>query len=95
MENFDYIYAINLLSAALDEKNIPHKKQKLFNGGQILFDWCNGDIICHSSSYGSKEGKYETMGFPWDKGDVTGNLSLQEVMEEIEEFYQLFKSTMK
>lgn len=40
-------------------------------GFQVMFGNSNGDAICHENSYGHEDGMWETMGFPWDHGDVS------------------------
>jgi hypothetical protein len=59
------------IANALSESGIPFSLNTSFDGMQICFPWANADMICHSYSYGSNFGKVESMGFPWDKGDVT------------------------
>lgn len=80
----DFFAATSLLSRALMMRGIPHTIQPLFDGYKITFPWCEGDAIIHSYSYGHEEGLFETMGFPWDRDDVTGNLPRVELLHKIE-----------
>lgn len=81
--NSGYVYAINLLSAALNEKSIPHNKHELYDGGQITFDWCGGDLICHYGSYGHEKLLYESMGLSGDEDDAIGNLTLEKAVQKV------------
>lgn len=71
------------LSNALLKAGIKHDVESLYDGGKITFPNSEGDVVCHDFSYGSQFGLFETMGFSWDEGDVTGYLTLEEVTERI------------
>lgn len=77
-------HAILLLSCALSLNNIPHSIEELYDGGKITFPNSDGDVVCHSGSYGGAMGLFETMGFSWDEDSVTGYLPLGEVVRLIE-----------
>ncbi len=71
MINPEYAKPILKLSNLLNERNIPHTVNVIWDGLQIRFPWNGGDIICHSGSYWHEYGHVESMGCPWDKDDVT------------------------
>lgn len=79
-----------VLSAILTREKIPHKILPLHGGFQIYFPWCDGDVICHSFSYGNKWGEFESYGFPWDEDDVTV-LGVGEVARKIMKYYHDLK----
>mgnify|MGYP006988931114 CR=1 FL=1 len=66
-----YFNEINYLSAIFTWFSIPHEMHECYDGWQITFPWCKGDIACHSGTFGSEQHKVETYCFPWDEGDVT------------------------
>lgn len=66
-----YFETINYISALLTLFSIPHNLISLYDGWQLTFSWCKGDVACHSGTYGSNQYKVETYCFPWDEGDVT------------------------
>lgn len=66
-----YKATIDKLAALLDANQIPYTRSQIWDGEQLRFPWCEGDVICHSGSYGSNNSKVESMGFPWDEDDVT------------------------
>ena len=67
----EYAKPILTLSNSLNERNIPHTVNAIWDGLQIRFPWNDGDIICHSGSYGHEYGNVESMGCPWDRDGVT------------------------
>lgn len=69
--NREFARPILQIANALSECGIPFSLDLSFDGMQILFPWAKADMICHSYSYGSEFGRVESMGFPWDKDDVT------------------------
>lgn len=75
-----------VLAAILTREKIPHKVRPLHDGFQIYFPWCDGDVICHSFSYGNKWGEFESYGFPWDEFDVTV-LSISDAATKIIKYY--------
>lgn len=81
-----YVQPIIALSSRLEEAEIPHTTNSLYDGYQIRFPWCKGDIICHSGSYGSSAGHVESYCFPWDEGDVT-ELTISEAFHNIVDYY--------
>lgn len=66
-----YNEIISALSDRLDEYHIPHTVHDCWEGAQIRFPWCNGDVAIHYATYGHAEGCVESYQFPWDEGDVS------------------------
>lgn len=66
-----YQSATLTLALILTREKIPHSIRSFQGGFQFLFPWCNGDVICHSFSYGGRWGNFESYGFPWDADDVS------------------------
>jgi hypothetical protein len=84
--NPDFVIPILTIANALTERHIPFTLNVIFDGLQIRFPWNDGDLICHSYSYGHEDGNVESMGCPWDDEDVSC-LSLDEAIDNIEEWY--------
>jgi hypothetical protein len=78
------------LSNELTEHNIPNTINVMWDGLQIRFPWNNGDIICHSGSYGHDEGMVESMGCPWDDEDVSV-IEIEEALKHIIKWYAEIK----
>ena len=70
--NEHIIYANSILTIVekLDKAEVPYTLHKCWEGYQLRFPWCVGDIFAHQYAP-SKLGKVESMGFSWDDGDVT------------------------
>jgi hypothetical protein len=90
MINPAYATAILTLANALTEHNVPHTLNVIWDGLQIRFPWNPGDIICHSGSYGHEYGDVESMGCPWDEGDVSC-MNLDDMLEGILRWYDAYK----
>ena len=86
MINPDFANPILTLSNQLTERNIPHTLNVIWDGLQIRFPWNDGDLVCHSGSYGSQCGAVESLGCPWDNGDVSC-LDIDEALDLITEWY--------
>lgn len=67
----DFFDRIIFIAAALDLLGIPNTINPLHDGWQLRFPWCEGDIACHSHTYGAADGDVESYQFSWDDGDVT------------------------
>lgn len=79
-----YELGMHELTHLLDRLDIPYEgPDKLYEGQQIQFNWCDGDVICHFWSRGGNVGLLETMGFKTDNDDVSGNLTPFEALEII------------
>lgn len=63
--------AINTVISALVYNRIPFTVHTIYDGLQLRFPWCEGDVACHGGTYGSSIGFVESYEFPWDEGDVT------------------------
>lgn len=83
----EYAKPILNLSNALSERNIPHTINVLWDGLQIHFPWNNGDIICHSGSFGHEVGDVESMACPWDDEDVS-HLTVKDAVDRIITWWQ-------
>lgn len=81
-----YAVPILTLANALSERCIPFTLNVIWDGLQIQFPWNDGDIVCHSGSYGHDDGNVESMGCLWDEDDVTC-LNLDEAIDDIEKWY--------
>lgn len=86
--NTNPIYAMPILalSSCLEEMGIPHTTNPLWDGYQIRFPWCDGDMVCHNFSYGHSAGHIESYCFPWDEGDVT-ELTISEAFVKVVDYY--------
>lgn len=67
----DFYNTILLIANELDLFDVPYEIGECWDGWQLTFPWCDGDIACHSGTYGSEVGDVESFMFPWDEGDVT------------------------
>ena len=75
------------IAEACNDNNIPYSVNKIWDGWQIRFPWCEGDIACHGGTYGHANGMVESYCFPWDEGDVS-ILSVQEAIEKVVNYYK-------
>ena len=66
-----YKERIDFIAAILKLLSIPFEMGPLYEGWQLRFPWCEGDVACHRGTYGQANGMVETYQFPWDDGDVT------------------------
>ena len=79
-----YEFGMHELTRLLDKLDIPYEDPTdLYDGKQIKFNWCDGDVICHCGSYGGNYGLLETMGFKIDDDDVSGFLTPFKALEII------------
>lgn len=70
--NMVYVIALNDLLNACKENGVEIEKVCFFqNGFIVIFEGIKGDAIIHDNSYGHLWGEWETIGMPWDYGDVT------------------------
>lgn len=81
--------AINDMCKALKENKIEYvcKPTPYFFGAQFTFPNIEGDVICHDGSYGHELGLFESYHFPWDEGDVTGYLTIEDFIEKFRTTY--------
>lgn len=82
-----YDIAADKMEKLLIENSIQYTRRSLYEGWQFYIHGTDGDIVCHCSSYGGKGGLWESMGFVWDMGDVSGYLTAQEVISRLKENY--------
>ena len=83
-----YKERINFIADVCKENNIPFEMQEFLEGYAITFPWINADIVCHNHSYGHSTGYVESMGFPWDKDDVS-ILTPEDAAKKIVALYNL------
>ena len=81
-----YVARINRIAKICAEHEVPYTINKLWEGWQIRFPWCKGDIACHDGTYGHNDGMVESYQFPWDDGDVSV-LTPEEAAALIVEYY--------
>jgi len=62
---------IDYIANECAKHNVPHSTNEIWEGWQIRFPWCDGDVAAHDGTYGAKQGMVESYEFPWDDGDVT------------------------
>lgn len=86
-----YDAAADEMEKLLIENNIKYDRLQLFEGWQFYIyntsGNISGDIICHGGSYGGDNGLWESMGFIWDMGDVSGHLTAHEIINRFKENY--------
>lgn len=82
-----YVDAINAVIACLIPAGVPFTVNPIFEGLQIRFPWCEGDVACHAGTYSSDCGCVESYQFPWDDEDVTVQTP-KEMANDIIRFYR-------
>ena len=85
MRNTVYDIAADKMEKLLIENNIEYNRIRLYEGWQFYIHSTDGDIVCHRGSYGGNNGLWESMGFVWDEGDVTGNLTAEDIIRMLKE----------
>lgn len=87
-----YAERILTIAAALDaaEIPVPYTVCPCYEGWQLRFPWCKGDIAVHDGTYGANAGKVESYQFWWDGDDVT-TLTVDEAIRRIKNKYILYK----
>ena len=91
-----YTKAADKLEELLIKKHIAYVREKLIDGWKFTFPDLQGekecidspDVIVHSYSYGGPQGLFESYHFLLDKGDVTGYMSVDDVLHHIEYEFQ-------
>ena len=86
----DYYCVIVYIKSILDRASVPCTMCPIYEGYQLLFPWCVGDIALHSGTYGHRQLHVESYCFPWDEGDVT-ELEPDEAAEKIITYYKTVK----
>ena len=81
-----YKQRIDFISSILSLLGIPYTVLPIWEGWQLRFPWCIGDVACHDGTYGSASGMVESYEFPWDEGDVSV-LTPQEATIKIIAYY--------
>ena len=66
-----YKERIQFIAAVLTFLSIPYEMRPLYEGWQLIFPWCDGDVACHRGTYEQANGMVETYQFPWDDDDVS------------------------
>ena len=88
----NYELVINELALELAAVGVPYEINECWDGWQLRFPWCNGDVVIHSGSYEHSAGKVESYCFPWNDDDVTA-LSVDAAAALIIGYYE-FKTRM-
>lgn len=84
-----YETAINTIIAIL-AGHVPFTVHRVYEGLQLRFPWCRGDVACHAGTYGANLGHVESYEFPWDDGDVT-ELEPEKMALRIVNYYKEIK----
>ena len=71
----------------LTKNNIEDTRKPIYEGWRFYIHGTDGDIVCHNYSSGGKAGLWESMGFVWDMGDVSGYLTAREIINRLKENY--------
>ena len=82
-----YDAAADNMEQLLIANNIKYTRERLYEGWQFFISNTDGDIVCHRGSYGGNDGLWESMGFVWDEGDVTGRLTAKDIIRMLKENY--------
>lgn len=75
----DYKPAAETMKKALDMCEVNYIFDPLYDGYRFIFDDYS-DVVIHSFSHGSEKFKWESYRMPQDKGDITGYLSIGDVL---------------
>lgn len=68
----DRVLSLTKLLTTCEKEGVEIAKVLYFqNGFQVLFKDIKGDAILHDHSYAKNWGYWETIGMPWDYGDVS------------------------
>ncbi len=67
----NYYERISFIKSILDSLHIPCSMNECWEGYQLRFPWCEGDVAAHDGTYEHNRGKVESYEFPWDDGDVS------------------------
>ena len=82
----NYFERIQFIYDILTVLGIPCTMNALYEGWQLRFPWCVGDVAAHRGTYCEAAGKVESYCFPWDDDDVTV-LTPEEAAIKIIAFY--------
>ena len=82
-----YDSAADEMEQLLIENDIKYRRERCYEGWQFYIHGTDGDIVCHRVSYGGNDGLWESMGFIWDEGDVTGRLTAKDIIRMLKENY--------
>lgn len=85
--NFFYLKEIKKLIVGLAERGIDFTFLQIYDGFQVDVPSQAWDAICHSGSYGNKEGLLEVMGsiVRNNEDTVEGFLTAQEILNRLDE----------
>lgn len=83
-----YANTCDRVIAGLTKNEVKHTCEALHDGYAIRFPWKEGaDVAVHFGSYGSACGYVESIGWPWDDGDVS-MLSPDDAVNKITDEYR-------
>ena len=95
---FDGAPYIQQIAEELDKRQIPYIRNSVQTpNDQLLFPWCEANVVCHYGSYGHEKGLFEVVG---DKlmtqeeiaiDSVKGKLPLDVVVERIVKAYDAYR----
>lgn len=70
--NVERVKSLSKLIRACKKEGVEINKVFFYqNGFTVTFNGVNGDAILHDNSYGREDYSWETIGMPWDYGDVS------------------------
>lgn len=85
-----YAERISYIAILCETFDVPYELHELYDGMQLRFPWCEGDVACHSGTYGNEHGAVETYMFPWDDDDVSVLLPKEAALKIINYYYELY-----
>jgi hypothetical protein len=78
--NTAYDLTVDNLRIACANNGIKTTIRPHLDGYIVYFDGHPGDAAIHSGTYGHEADCFETYGMPWDHGDVTGWLTIDQLI---------------
>jgi hypothetical protein len=86
----DYYSVIIYIKNILDDAGVPCVVVPIYEGYQLRFPWCEGDVALHDGTYGHQQLHVESYCFPWDEDDVS-ELTPVEAAAKIMTYYKTVK----
>lgn len=81
LTNEEYSKAVENLKAVCAEAGVEVTRTRPHMDGFIVyFSGYDGDAAIHSGTYGHEANCFETYNMPWDHGDVTGWLTVDQLV---------------
>ena len=88
-----YENRIALIAAECTLHQVPYTLNECWEGWQIRFPWCKGDIAAHDGTYGARGDMVESYEFPWDNGDASV-LTPKEAAERVIDYWNNYRQKM-